>query len=278
MLKLYQTFAEETSASMTKMYSTSFSMGIRLLGREIRQDIYNIYGFVRLADEVVDTMKGYDQEVMLNELEAQVYQSISQGISTNPILESFQSTVNKYHIDIELIDQFLNSMKMDLEKVQYTPEKYKEYILGSAEVVGLMCLQVFLNGDKKKYAELKPYAEALGSVFQKINFLRDLSHDYHELDRTYFPGVNFNKLTDQDLEKIYEDIEREFEYSRKGVAQLPQNSRMAVYLITQYYHKLYMKIKHSGAKKILHQRIRIPNYQKLWIFLTSYLSPKSTVR
>ncbi len=255
------------------MYSTSFSLGIRMLGAEVRQDVYNIYGFVRLADEIVDSMEGYPQAELLSQLEQQTYQSIAQGISTNPILDAFQITVNRYDIDHELIDQFLGSMKMDLHKVDYSPEKYKQYIVGSAEVVGLMCLQVFVCGDQERYAELKPYAEALGSVFQKVNFLRDISHDYHELDRTYFPDVDVQNLTDQDLEKIYADIDAEFSYAREGVDMLPKNSRMAVYVVMQYYHKLYLKIKNSGAQRLLSQRIRIPNHRKLWILLSSYLRP-----
>ncbi len=258
---------------MTKMYSTSFSLGIRLLGRDVRQDVYNIYGFVRLADEIVDTLHDYPQQQLLLELEQQTYQAIDLGISTHPILDAFQLTVNTYNIDHQLIDQFLNSMKMDLEKIEYSRDKYEEYILGSAEVVGLMCLQVFLGGDRAQYHELKPYAESLGAVFQKVNFLRDISHDYNTLGRVYFPGLDVDKLSIDHLYAIFEEIESDFEHANIGVKKLPSNSRMAVHIVMLYYRKLYQKIKKTRTDKLLKKRIRIPNYQKAWILLTSYLRP-----
>ncbi len=274
MTTYYHKINQQLSKKLTRRYSTSFSLGISLLSREIQQHIYNIYGFVRLADEVVDTMHGYDQSTLLRELEAEAYKAIEQGISTNPILDAFQLTVNKYDIDHQLIDQFLHSMKMDLDKIDYDTEQYEQYILGSAEVVGLMCLQVFVEGDKEQYDKLRPYAMSLGSFFQKVNFLRDLSHDYQNLDRTYFPGLDVESLSDEQLQQVYQDIDRDFEHAREGVAMLPANSSFGVYLAMQYYHKLYYKIQRSGAQKLLKQRIRIPNYQKLWILLYSFFGHK----
>ncbi len=276
MADYYHKVNQKLSKKVTRNYSTSFSLGISLLGKEIQQDIYNIYGFVRLADEIVDSMGGHDQSKMLNELETEVYKAIEQGISTNPLVDAFQITVNKYGIYPDLINQFLNSMKMDLEKVDYDEEKYKLYILGSAEVVGLMCLQVFVDGDTEEYERLKPYAMSLGSFFQKVNFLRDLGEDYNDLDRIYFPEVDVKELNDNDLKKIYEDIDRDFIIAKKGIWMLPKNSSFGVYLALQYYHKLYYKIQQSGAKKLLNKRIRIPNYQKFWILLCSFFIHKTT--
>ncbi len=274
MTSYYHKVNQLLSKKLTRKYSTSFSLGISLLSRDIQQDIYNIYGFVRLADEIVDSMHDYNRSQMLDNLESETYKAIEDGISTNPILDAFQITVNKYNIYLDLIDQFLNSMKMDLEKLEYDQAKYEEYILGSAEVVGLMCLQVFVGGDEQEYQKLKPYAMSLGSFFQKVNFLRDLSHDYQNLDRVYFPSLDVTELTDEKLKHVYDDIDKDFRHAKKGIQLLPRNSSFGVYLAMKYYHKLYYKIQRSGAQKILKQRIRIPNYQKIWILLCSFFSYK----
>jgi phytoene/squalene synthetase len=271
MKAIYDKLAFKIAKQTTNDYSTSFSLGIRLLGSDIRNSIYGIYGFVRLADEIVDSFHGYKQSEMLNRLTEDTYAAIEDKISTNPILHAFQKVVNDNHIPIELINQFLHSMKMDLEPQSYSQDKYEEYILGSAEVVGLMCLKVFLHGDEDKYQELKPSAMKLGSAFQKINFLRDLKDDYHTLGRTYFPNINienFNSITKKEIEA---DIELDFEAGYEGIKKLPYNTRFGVYIAYVYYSGLLKKIKKLEPSVILNGRVRIPNAKKYGLFFKGYL-------
>ena len=255
----------------TKRYSTSFSLGISFLHKELQQAIYSIYGFVRFADEIVDTFHGYDKAKLLQDFKTQTYEAIAAGISLNPILHSFQWAVNKYQIPMELIDTFLDSMEMDLQQQTFDQGKYETYILGSAEVVGLMCLKVFVEGDQKTYEELKPYAMKLGAAFQKINFLRDLKADYQELGRTYFPGINLLDFNSAIKKEIEADIALDFQKGYEGILLLPKKARFGVYMAYKYYFKLFNKIKQTPAEKVLNERIRIPNYRKMRILLTSYV-------
>ena len=255
----------------TQRYSTSFSLGIRFLHSDMHKPIYSIYGFVRFADEIVDTFHGFDKARLLADFKSQTYQSIEDGISLNPILNSFQWVVNKYNIPLELIETFLKSMEMDLDKNMYDKYGYEEYILGSAEVVGLMCLKVFVEGAEEEYTRLKPLAMKLGSAFQKINFLRDLKADYHELGRTYFPGIDLNEFNSRVKKEIEEDIEIDFKLGYEGIKQLPKKARFGVYVAYIYYYKLFNKIKGTPAHTILNERIRIPNNKKLRILLSSYV-------
>ena len=268
---LFDSISHEMSQLTTKRYSTSFSLGISFLHKEIQKPIYAIYGFVRFADEIVDSFHGFNKEELLNDFKTQTYAAIDQGISLNPILNSFQWVVNKYEIPLDLIETFLNSMEMDLDKKQYDVSKYEQYILGSAEVVGLMCLKVFVHGDETEYERLKPYAMKLGSAFQKINFLRDLKADFQELGRTYFPGIDLNEFNSTVKKQIEADIEIDFRMGYEGIIQLPKNSRFGVYMAYIYYYKLFSKIKSTPAHTILHERVRIPNNKKYRMFVTSYL-------
>ena len=271
MKSIFDSVSEQFSRNVTKKYSTSFSMATKLLDKSIRQDIYNIYGFVRFADEIVDTFHDYPKENLLTRFEKELYFSITQKISLNPILNSFQKTVNKYNIDILLIKAFLKSMRWDLEKKSYESDNdYKEYIHGSADVVGLMCLTVFVKGDNKKYSELKPYAMSLGSAFQKVNFLRDLNLDYEKLNRTYFPGVNVKKFDEKSKNQIIEDIENDFDLALKGIVRLPKNSQFGVYIAYTYYKNLLMKLKKTPSLNIKKTRIRVPNYEKILVLINSY--------
>ena len=272
MKKLFDSVSEDCSRSVTQSYSTSFSMATKMLDASIRNHIYNIYGFVRFADEIVDSFHEYPKEELLNRFEDDLYFSLKNKISLNPILNSFQKTVNVFSIDKTLIAAFLKSMRWDLEKKVYKTEKdYKDYIYGSADVVGLMCLKVFVKGDNAKYKELKPSAMALGSAFQKVNFLRDLKNDYRELDRTYFPNVNFNNFDEVSKQSIIDDIEKDFEFALKGIFKLPNEARFGVYTAYKYYNKLLMKLKRTPSDSIRNKRIRVPNYQKITVFARSYL-------
>lgn len=255
----------------TKRYSTSFSLGISFLQKDIHRPIYAIYGFVRFADEIVDSFHGFNKTELLEDFKVQTYAAIDKGISLNPILNSFQWAVNKYTIPKELIETFLQSMEMDLDQQVYTAANYDKYILGSAEVVGLMCLKIFVNGSDSEYERLKPFAMKLGAAFQKINFLRDLKDDYYELGRTYFPGINLNEFNSNVKKQIESDIELDFKLGLEGIKQLPKSSRLGVYMAYIYYYKLFNKIKHTPAHLILNERIRIPNNKKFRLLLTSYL-------
>lgn len=265
MIKLFHQVSQECSRITTELYSTSFSSSIRLLHKDLRTPVFNIYGFVRFADEIVDTFHDFDKETLLAEFKAETYKAIDQKISLNPILHSFQLTVNEFKIDRQLIDAFLHSMEMDLGKKQYDKSGYEEYIYGSAEVVGLMCLYVFCNGDKSSYEHLKPYACSLGSAFQKVNFLRDLKADFEGLDRMYFPGCDFSNFTQADKLKIEEDIQRDFDHAYEGILQLPLKARFGVYVAYKYYLSLFKKIKKLQPQKILDTRVRIPDHGKMFI-------------
>lgn len=271
MKKLFDQHSHESAKQVTKTYSTSFYAGVRLLHSSIRQDIHNIYGFVRFADEIVDTFHEFDKKGLLEEFKSDTYKAIERGISLNPILNAFQETVNKYAIQRELIDQFLYSMEMDLEPLEYSEEKYEEYILGSAEVVGLMCLKIFVSGNVEQYEALKPYAMKLGSAFQKINFLRDLKADFYELGRIYFPGVDCDKLSLEDKLSIENEIEIEFNEALEGIRKLPKRARLGVYMSYKYYRSLLKKIKAKTLQDLMNERIRVSNNEKMVVFAKSYL-------
>jgi phytoene/squalene synthetase len=269
MKQLFDDISQKSSKLVTNKYSTSFSLGILFLNKKIRNDIYGIYGFVRFADEIVDTFHDYDQEYLLGQFEYDLYNAIEHKISLNPILNSFQKVVHEYNIDKDLIHKFLESMAMDLNKVKYNKASYEDYILGSAEVVGLMCLKVFTNGDEKSYEHLKPYAMRLGAAFQKVNFLRDLKDDFEDLGRSYFPTVDLSNFSKLDKLKIEEEIAEDFRVALEGIKMLPKNSRQGVYLAYFYYQKLFTKIKRTPAQQVLKERIRIPNFRKLGLMLQS---------
>lgn len=258
----------------TKKYSTSFSLGILALGSDIRPAIYAIYGYARLADEIVDSFHDHDKKGLLEQLTRETYYALNEHIALNPIINAFQQTVNRYSIDRELIDTFLQSMQMDLQQVAYNTQLYDRYILGSAEVIGLMCLQVFVKGDKKEYEKLKPYAMKLGSAFQKVNFLRDLKHDYNILGRTYFPDVNMEGFNSEVKSKIEKEIEQEFREALEGIKMLPHTAKFGVYLAYTYYISLFRKIQQTPAQKIVAQRVRIHNGRKLSLMMSSYLQFK----
>ena len=272
MKSIFDKVSADCSKNVTNSYSTSFSLATKMLSKSIRQDIYNIYGFVRFADEIVDTFHDYDKKELLNRFIDELNYSLKNKISTNPILNSFQHTVNKYNIDYRLIDSFLISMKMDLKKIKYNSEKeYKQYIYGSADVVGLMCLKVFVSGDEETFKKLKPSAMALGSAFQKVNFLRDLNADFHDLNRTYFPNLDFKDFDDQSKMLIMEDIENDFRKALKGIYELPNNSKFGVYAAYKYYRRLLVKLKRTSYMKIKNERVRVPNYQKVDVLARSYV-------
>lgn len=274
MKKLFDELAYEVSKSTTKKYSTSFSLGIMVLHPSIRQAIYAIYGYVRVADEIVDSFHDYDKRVLLTRFIEQTDQALEERISLNPIMQSFQETVHRYGINRCLVDQFLKSMEMDLNQVAYDEDLYKEYILGSAEVVGLMCLHVFVEGDQERYEKLRPYAMKLGSAFQKINFLRDLKDDYHLLGRTYFPDVDMRVFDNTIKVAIERDIEIEFREALLGIKKLPNSSKFGVFLAYKYYWSLLRKIKKIPAQRMMKERIRIPNSQKISLMMSSYLQYK----
>ena len=265
MMQLFQNVSHQCSKITTEQYSTSFSSAIKLLHKDLRTPIYNIYGFVRLADEIVDTFHGYDKAILLQQFKEETYLAIERGISLNPILHSFQSTVKVYKIDISLIAAFFNSMEQDLQACDYDTQKYNEYIYGSAEVVGLMCLFVFCEGNHEQYIRLKPFAQNLGAAFQKVNFLRDLKADTQQLNRMYFPGCNFLHFSEADKKQVELDIANDFEKAYQGIIQLPMKARFGVYVAYKYYLSLFKKIKKIQAKKILQQRVRIPDYGKVMI-------------
>lgn len=275
MKKLFDELSYDVSKSTTKKYSTSFSLGILALKPSIRPAIYAIYGYVRLADEIVDSFHDFNKEVLLERFKNETDLALDEGISLNPILQSFQDTVVKYQIDRTLIYQFLHSMQMDLNPIDYNSDLYDEYIYGSAEVVGLMCLQVFTEGDKQKYDELKPYARKLGSAFQKLNFLRDLNDDYQNLGRTYFPEIEMSLFSNDVKTEIEKGIAMEFKEALIGIKMLPPSSRFGVYLAYKYYMSLFNKIRSKNAESILDQRIRIPNSLKFLVMLKSYVRYKT---
>ncbi|HLT06628.1 MAG TPA: phytoene/squalene synthase family protein [Cyclobacteriaceae bacterium] len=274
MKQLFDELSLSISRMTTEKYSTSFSLGIYFLHHRIRPAIYSIYGFVRVADEIVDSFEGYDKKHLLENFRRDTYEAIESRISTNPILNAFQRAVHDYSIDLALIDTFLQSMEMDLDKVIYTREKYDQYILGSAEVVGLMCLHVFVEGDQKAFEELKPYAMKLGAAFQKVNFLRDLKSDYNELHRTYFPNLSMRDFCDDVKKQIEEEIAEDFRVALVGIKNLPASSKGGVYLAYVYYFSLFNKIKKLSAHRVLSERIRIPNGKKFGLMLNSFVQHK----
>jgi phytoene synthase len=271
MKAIYDNVSASCSKATTRAYSTSFSLGIYFLGGRFHKPIYGIYGFVRLADEIVDSFHDYDKLFLIKKLRADTIEALDHKISINPILNSFQEAVHKYHIEWELIDTFISSMEMDLHKTEHTLESYNQYILGSAEVVGLMCLRVFSNGDDKLYESLKPSAMKLGAAFQKVNFLRDLGDDYHLLARTYFPGVDFKQFSVHEKEKIQQEIEGDFEEALVGIKRLPKDSRRGVYLAYYYYRKLFLRIKQTPPEKVMDTRIRISDINKMGLMFQSLL-------
>lgn len=274
MKKLFDELSYKISKQTTKQYSTSFSLGILALSPKIRNSIYAIYGYVRLADEIVDSFHGFDRTTLLARFREQTTQALEEKISLNPILQAFQETIHRYEIDVQLINQFLKSMEMDLQKIDYDSELYKEYILGSAEVVGLMCLHIFVDGNKEKYNLLKPSAMKLGSAFQKVNFLRDMKDDYQILGRTYFPNVDISYFDNVVKSQIENEIYAEFKEALKGIKKLPNSSRFGVYLAYRYYISLFRKIKKTSANKIINQRIRISNGRKFSLMMSSYVQYK----
>ena len=275
MKALFDTVSYACSKSATSYYSTSFSSAVNLLGLSIRADIHNIYGFVRFADEIVDSFHDFDKDYLFNKFENDLEESLVDKISLNPILNAFQHTVNKYNIDYDLIKAFMKSMRMDLHKNDYnTTQEYKEYIYGSADVVGLMCLKVFVNGDNEKYNQLKDAAMRLGSAFQKVNFLRDLKDDVEVLERSYFPHINLRNLAQESKESIIKEIEEDFAEAYKGIIQLPADAKFGVYTAYRYYSKLLKKLKATPSEKILNTRIRVSNPIKMSLLAGSYFNVK----
>jgi phytoene/squalene synthetase len=269
---------DETSIAMSRRlalnYSTSFSLGIRLLSKECRWAIFSIYGLVRVADEIVDTFHGYNKEQMLMDFKSQTYRAMEEGISTNPVLHAFQLAANQYGVGKELIEPFFNSMEEDLDTSSHNAQSYSEYIYGSAEVVGLMCLKVFCNGNEEQYNHLVPFARSLGAAFQKVNFLRDIRSDVEERGRVYFPGVDFNQFSDSDKYAIIQDVKNDFAHAYQGIVQLPVGCRLGVYTAYIYYLKLLEKIERTTAVDILESRVRIPNTQKIALLAQSFVKEK----
>lgn len=274
MKSLFDDLSAQCSKKTTQQYSTSFSLGIKLLDKSLHRSIYGIYGFVRFADEIVDSFHGYNKETLLDEFRNDTYKAIDAGISLNPILNEFQKVVNEYNIDHKWINTFLKSMEMDLNEKYHDVLSYQDYILGSAEVVGLMCLHVFVEGDNLRFEDLKPYAMSLGAAFQKVNFLRDLKADYEALGRTYFPGVDMKSFTTEHKHQIEKDISDDFAMAIIGIKKLPRKSRKGVYLAYVYYLQLFRKIKQTPVEKIMESRIRIPNVSKVGLMFQSIVQHK----
>ena len=272
MKSIFDKVSNVSSKIVIKRYSTSFYFSSSLLSKSIRQDIFNVYGFVRLADEIVDTFHEFPKKELLDDFEKELWRSIDNKISLNPILNSFQSTVNKYSIPKDLIISFLDSMRMDLYKKDYESiDEYKKYIYGSADVVGLMCLKVFVGGSSEMYNSLSPYAISLGSAFQKVNFLRDLKDDSNILNRVYFPNVDMNNFDESSKQEIIAEIEDDFKNAVIGIVKLPKNSKFAVYIAYRYYYKLLKKLKRISSENIVKKRIRIDNFQKFIVIVRSYV-------
>jgi 15-cis-phytoene synthase len=271
MLSLYTNTCLECSQIITQRYSTSFSLGIRVFEKKLRSPIYAVYGFVRFADEIVDTFHEYDKKDLLSRFRQDTYTAIEEGISLNPVLQSFQKVVNEYNIERELIDAFLDSMEMDLYQNRYNDSLYSTYIYGSAEVVGLMCLRVFVEGNDAEYQRLRASACKLGSAFQKINFLRDMKSDYDERGRVYFPGIDFRHFDNKQKMLIEDDIQGEFDAALVGIRQLPKGARLGVYLAYKYYTNLFTKIKKANAARVKLERIRVNDSKKVYLLFSSAL-------
>lgn len=276
-MDLYTKTTLECSKVITEHYSTSFTLGIKTLDKRFHLPIYAIYGFVRYADEIVDTFEGYDKKTLLSRFKSDTYVAIEEGVSLNPVLHSFQLIVNKYKIDHELIEAFLHSMEMDLYYADYNQEGYEAYIYGSAEVVGLMCLRVFCEGNLAEYDRLKDDAKRLGSAFQKVNFLRDIKSDFQERGRTYFPDVDFTNFTLEDKKAIENDIQCDFDAALRGILELPKGAKGGVYLAYKYYLRLFDKIKNCPASRIQNERIRVPDYQKITLLASTYFQMRLNV-
>jgi len=278
MKSLFDQVSLECSRKVTSSYSTSFSSAVNMLSPSIRPAIHSIYGFVRFADEIVDTFLDYDGKYLLDKFEADLDEAIKMKISLNPILNSFQQTVRQFNIDMSLIDAFLKSMRMDLQKKAYdTRNEYEAYIYGSADVVGLMCLKVFVNGDQEKYDQLKDSAMRLGSAFQKVNFLRDLKNDTELLNRSYFPHLNIHNLNDQTKQQIIQEIEDDFKAAFVGIVKLPPTSKFGVYTAFIYYKQLLKKIKNTPPMKIMEKRVRVNNFVKAGLLIKSYFNIKLNI-
>lgn len=273
-IELYHQTSEAMSRKLALNYSTSFSLGIRLLAREYRSAIFSVYGLVRVADEIVDTFHNHNKAALLADFKAQTYQAIEAGISTNPVLHAFQLAANRYGIGKDLIEPFFVSMEADLDQQSHTADSYDEYIYGSAEVVGLMCLRVFCNGDERQYRLLKPYARSLGAAFQKVNFLRDMKSDKEDRGRIYFPGIDFSNFNDDVKMQIIRDVKLDFRHALEGIVRLPIGCRLGVYTAYIYYLKLLEKIERSTVRDILQSRIRIPNAEKITLLVKSYFREK----
>jgi 15-cis-phytoene synthase len=272
MKQVFDDISYRCNRMVTTTYSTSFGMATKMLASSIRQDIYNIYGFVRLADEIVDSFHDFDKKTLLNRFEVSLYEALDEHISVNPILNAFQHTYHKYNIDRQFVEAFMHSMRLDLTKSQYlTLEEYQNYIYGSADVVGLMCLKVFVKGDQKQFDALKNSAMSLGSAFQKVNFLRDLKADYEGLNRTYFPGTDLSRLDEASKNAIILDIESDFAKGLAGIRQLPMEARFGVFMAYRYYSKLLQKLKKTPATDIKNARIRVSNHKKIILLTRSYV-------
>lgn len=272
--RLYNKVCFGTSRLITSHYSTSFSIGVKCLGRDVRDAIYGVYGFVRVADEIVDTFHGHDREALLSEFESEYYLALERGISTNPVINAFQQTVRFYDIDDALVKAFLKSMRMDIQQTRFSEEDMSEYIYGSAEVVGLICLTIFVKGDKKEYERLRPYAQRLGAAFQKVNFLRDLKNDSQDLHRFYFPVLKTEPLTEPTKKIILEDIYQDYREAREGIRKLPDCARLGVYTAYLYYLALTKAIENTPADMLLDQRIRVSNGRKAMLLGKAYLTQR----
>jgi phytoene/squalene synthetase len=278
MIHLFDEVAYDCSQKVTNGYSTSFSSAVKMLSPSIRPAIHSIYGFVRFADEIVDTFHNKDKKLLLDKFEWDFYQSLDMGISLNPILHSFQKTIKEFKIDVKLVDAFMKSMRMDIEKKDYkTQEEYKEYIYGSADVVGLMCLKVFVNGNEEEYKKLKPTAMRLGSAFQKVNFLRDLKNDAEILERSYFPDVDLKNLSPEVKTQIVSEIKADFDAAYEGIKQLPSSSKFGVYTAYRYYRQLLKKLQQTPYNKLMETRIRVSDYHKYGLLFQSYLNIKLNI-
>lgn len=273
-MNLYDEACFECSKVITLKYSTSFSSGIRAFAPKYRYPIYAVYGYVRCADEIVDTFHDKDKKQLITDFRRETFEAIEQGISTNPILHAFQLTVNKYHMDTKLIDIFLASMEIDLIKTVHDKASYNDYIFGSAEVIGLMCLSVFCEGDTELYDRLQPYARSLGAAFQKVNFLRDMRADLEERGRIYFPNIDFDHFSETDKWQIEEDVKKDFEDGMRGIKLLPKGAKAGVYVAYSYYLNLYFKITQTSAKQLLQQRIRVSDSRKLSLYFKAVLQQK----
>jgi phytoene/squalene synthetase len=271
MLDIYDKVCIECSRKTTRSYSTSFSLGTRFLSKKFRDPVYAVYGFVRFADEIVDTFHNFDKAKLFSDFKEDTWKAIRTKVSMNPILHSFQQIYHKFNFEPYLVETFLHSMEMDLDKREYSRESYEKYILGSAEVVGLMCLKIFTEGHQETYEKLKPAAMKLGAAFQKINFLRDLNADFVQLGRSYFPGLHMVQFNDEVKHEIECEIEADFKAGYEGILQLPKDCRLGVYVAYVYYQRLFRKIQNISSQRILEERVRIPNRKKFTLFLQSYL-------